>query len=68
MATEQEQLLLLNERETARRLAISAALLRKWRRLGEGPQYVRLGRVIRYDCKTVEEYVRAHAVALTTER
>lgn len=39
---------LLNERAAAGYLGVSAATLRSWRCMGEGPIYVRLGRSVRY--------------------
>jgi hypothetical protein len=39
---------LLTEREAAKVLRISVQLLRKWRALGEGPEYIKLGKCVRY--------------------
>jgi predicted DNA-binding transcriptional regulator AlpA len=49
MTSEQHEVSLLTEREVARRLAVSTGLLRKWRRLGDGPEFLRLGRAVRYN-------------------
>jgi len=38
----------LDERAAARMLSVSPDFLRKFRRTGGGPAYLRLGRVIRY--------------------
>ena len=41
---------LISERELSRHLAIPRNTLRRWRRLGKGPPWVRIGvRMIRYD-------------------
>lgn len=62
MAVQHNSLLLLNEKEAASRMAVSKGLLRKWRRLGKGPEFVRLGRAVRYSLASIEEFLRAHAV------
>ena len=45
----QEGIGLLNERELARFINVSTALVRKWRRRGAGPPYFKLGRLVRYE-------------------
>jgi hypothetical protein len=40
--------IVITESETARRLNISVSGLRKWRREGTGPKFMRFGRLIRY--------------------
>jgi hypothetical protein len=46
----QQDFTLLNEREPARRLGVSAHALRFWRARGKGPPWVRIGeRLIRHD-------------------
>ena len=46
-----------DERGAAEFLSCSRALLRKWRRMGGGPKYVRLGdRVIRYRVDELEKF------------
>ena len=54
------QELLLTESETARRLGISVSGLRKWRREGQGPHFIRLGRLIRYSVPDLEEWLVAN--------
>ncbi len=54
------QELLLTESETARRLGISVSGLRKWRRGGQGPRFIRLGRLIRYSVPDLEEWLVAN--------
>ena len=53
---------ILTESGTAERLGISISGLRKWRRDGSGPRYIRLGRLIRYLGTDVQEWLRAHTV------
>jgi len=60
-ATEQG-LTLLDERETARRLAVSPHALRFWRAHGKGPPWVRLGeRLIRYDLAELRRWISEQA-------
>ncbi|WP_242686371.1 helix-turn-helix domain-containing protein [Aeromicrobium sp. IC_218] len=40
--------LMLTARDAARRLGVDVEQLRRWRRAGTGPAWVRLGRSIRY--------------------
>lgn len=47
----------LNERETAKVLRISVQLLRKWRANGTGPEYIKLGKCVRYSMSDIELYV-----------
>lgn len=53
----------LTESETARLLNLSVSGLRKWRRNGSGPRYVRLGRLIRYRVADIQVWLDCHAVA-----
>lgn len=48
---------LLTERDAAKILHVSVQLLRKWRAMGTGPKYVRLGRCIRYALSDIESYI-----------
>ena len=48
---------LVKEPEVAKRLEVSKALLRKWRRLGKGPKVVRLGRAVRYSLADLAEFL-----------
>ena len=52
----------LNEHEAASMLGCSAALLRKWRRLGDGPSYSKLGRLVRYRQEDIQAFLEAHRV------
>src|SRR5271167_4551145 len=48
---------LLDEKQTARIMAVSVAALRRWRHVGRGPQFVRLERCVRYDMRTIERFL-----------
>jgi hypothetical protein len=52
----------LTERQTAQMLNCSAAALRKWRREGQGPRWVRCGRLIRYPADWLREFLATNAV------
>lgn len=49
----------LNDKEAARHLGVSAALLRKWRHKGGGPPWRRYGRLCRYSLAELDQWARA---------
>jgi predicted DNA-binding transcriptional regulator AlpA len=53
---------LLNENAVAEILGCRPALLRKWRRVGGGPVFCRIGRLVRYPQNALEEYINLHRV------
>lgn len=54
---------LLNDREAAIYLGMSTSYLRKARRFGQGPTFVRIGmRAIRYRVSDLHEFVESGAV------
>lgn len=50
---------LLNEKAAAEILGCSHHLLRKWRRLGGGPLYHNVGRLVRYAQADLQSYMEA---------
>jgi predicted DNA-binding transcriptional regulator AlpA len=48
---------LLDEQEVSRRLSVSVNTLRYWRACGDGPNYVKLGRLVRYDAVALEKFL-----------
>ena len=50
------------EGEVAENLKCSRAVLRKWRRLGQGPWFVKIGRMVRYPADALEAFLRQHTV------
>lgn len=44
--------------QVAERYQVSEATLKEWRYKGTGPEYVRLGRHVRYPAKALEEWER----------
>lgn len=53
---------LLCEKDAALFMAVSVAFLRKRRRLGLDPSFVRLGRAVRYEPRELEAFVQRHTV------
>ena len=51
-----------NEQGAAEMLGCSVAALRKWRRRGSGPAYVKVGRLVRYRETDLLAYLDAHCV------
>jgi predicted DNA-binding transcriptional regulator AlpA len=49
----------LNDQQVAEYLNMSAASLRKWRRLGGGPKFLKIGRAVRYRREDVETWLRS---------
>ena len=49
-----------NEKEAAVILGCSVAALRKWRLLGKGPTYCRIGRLVRYGQADLEVFLDAN--------
>jgi predicted DNA-binding transcriptional regulator AlpA len=52
----------IDEKAAAGLLGVSVALVRKWRRHQEGPQYIRLGRLVRYSRQDVIAWLKARKV------
>ena len=50
---------LLNEHEVAESCSISVLTLRKWRSQRRGPQYVKLGALVRYRPEDVDGWIVA---------
>jgi predicted DNA-binding transcriptional regulator AlpA len=57
---------LLNERQAAQRLNVAAKTLQKWREVGDGPKFVKLGRCVRYAEHALEAFIAAHTVPHTS--
>jgi hypothetical protein len=52
----------LDERAAAEMIACSTALMRKWRLNGEGPNYHKIGRLVRYAPADIQAYMDAQRV------
>jgi hypothetical protein len=53
---------LLNEKQASQFLGCSVAALRKWRLLGKGPAYCRVGRLVRYSETDLTAFLDANRV------
>ena len=51
--------IIVSESEAARRLDVSVSGLRKWRRERSGPQFIRIGRLIRYSLDDIQIWLEA---------
>ena len=56
---------LLTPAEAAEILRISPATLPRWRWAGEGPDFVRIGRSIRYRREDLDRYIQRGAVRMS---
>jgi hypothetical protein len=57
-----DNLPLYDERAAARIISCSVALLRKWRLFREGPNYVKVGRLVRYRQEDLAAFLDSHRV------
>jgi len=48
---------LMNETQVSEMLQVSLACLRRWRLLGEGPEYKKVGPLVRYRPESVADWV-----------
>lgn len=56
-------LFLLREAAVAERLDVSIPTLRRWRKTGEGPGWLKLtGGAVRYERSTLEDWIKSKAV------
>ena len=52
----------VDENVAAEIIGCSPGLLRKWRGLGEGPVYCKIGRLVRYSLPDIQAFLDAHRV------
>jgi len=57
---------LLKEQQVSKRWNFSLNTLRYWRAVGEGPPFVKIGRLVRYNVAQLVDYVRRHTSEPTT--
>ncbi len=50
---------LLNETLVSEKIQVSLACLRRWRLRGEGPQYLKVGPLLRYRPEAITEWIEA---------
>ena len=58
-----ENTMAVSESELARRVSVSIAALRKWRREGTGPRFLKLGRLVRYLLSDVDAWLDSQTFA-----
>jgi predicted DNA-binding transcriptional regulator AlpA len=46
----------MNETQVSEKIQVSLACLRRWRHLGEGPQFVKVGPLVRYRPEAIAEW------------
>jgi len=50
---------LLNEHDVARLIALSVASVRRWRLLGQGPKFLKIGSAVRYRQEDVLDWLES---------
>lgn len=58
----------MSEEQVALHLQVSVSQLQKWRSLGEGPVFVRVGTSIRYRQEDLRRWIRALQPAISERR
>jgi hypothetical protein len=56
------------ERDAARYIGFTSAALRKWRREGRGPAYIRFGRSVRYRIADLDHWLDTYRVEPDSHR
>jgi hypothetical protein len=59
---------LLSERAVAQEYRLSVPWQRKKRRMGDGPAFFKIGRLVRYRRQNIEEYLRSHLMDQLPDR
>lgn len=62
-----EQDKLLNTNETAHFLRVSPSTLRKWRVMGKGPRYIKVGSSVIYSIDDIIEFLKSRTVYNTSQ-
>ncbi|MEO0696853.1 MAG: helix-turn-helix domain-containing protein [Pseudomonadota bacterium] len=57
----------LSNAQAAEYLGLKAATLNKWRVYGEGPPFIKVGRLIQYRKADLDDYLSSRLVRSTTE-
>ena len=58
---------LLTEQEVSRQLHVSLAALRRWRLERRGPQFIKVGSLVRYRPEELEQWLAAQPVGGASE-
>lgn len=59
---------LINESSVAIKLGCKVKTLQAWRARGGGPQFIKVGRLVRYEPEAVQAYIERRRVASTSGR
>jgi hypothetical protein len=57
-----DSITLFDERQAAKIISCSVALLRKWRLFREGPSFIKVGRLVRYRQEDLTAFLDSHRV------
>ena len=49
--------ILLTEHQAAKQMALTPSTLRKWRCLGKGPSFVKIGAAVRYEPRAIKAFI-----------
>mgnify|MGYP003954883587 CR=1 FL=1 len=58
---------LLTEDQVAEQLSITTNTLRKWRWLGKGPTFIKLGAAVRYEADAIAIFIKSNIKTSTSE-
>ena len=58
---------LLTEEQVADQLSITTNTLRKWRWLGKGPAFIKIGAAVRYEADTLATFIKSNVKTSTSE-
>jgi hypothetical protein len=64
----QDLKLLVTEREAATLIGLSYRTLQRWRWVGRGPRYAKIGAAVRYELAELRRYVKANTRPASAER
>ncbi len=56
--------MLFSEKDVARQLNCTVSALRRWRREGRGPLFVKIERLVRYRQEDIEDFINQNTVDL----
>ena len=58
---------LLTENQVANQLSITTNTLRKWRWLGKGPAFIKMGAAVRYEADAIAAFISSNVKTSTSE-
>ncbi len=56
------------EREEAERIGVSVRTIQSWRTKGTGPEFLKLGRAVRYNPRSTDEWLASRVRTSTADR